>query len=104
MSLEAIKTITEAEEAARRLKAEAAVDAKRMISEAKAAGQKALEAAEQKANEELRGLRGKADEKATSDAKELAENTENKKAAMRVRAEGRLDKAAQLIVERIVNS
>ena len=104
MSLEAIKTITEAEEAARRLKAEAAAEAKRMIGEAKAAGQEALDAAEKKANEELRELRAKADEKATADAKELAAGTENKKAAMRVKAESRLDKAAQLIVERIVLS
>lgn len=104
MSLEAIKTITEAEEAARRLKTEAAADAKRMVGEARAAGQAALDAAEKKANEELRELKAKADEKATADAKELAASTENKKAAMQVKAEARLDKAAQLIVERIVNS
>ena len=103
MSLEAIKTITEAEEAARRLKADAATEAKRMIGEAKTAGQAALDAAENKANEELRELRAKADEKATADARELAANTENKKAAMQVKAESRMDKAAQLIVERIVN-
>jgi len=33
----------------------------------------------------------------------MADDTENKIAAMRAHAEGRLDKAASLIVERIVN-
>lgn len=104
MSLEAIKTITDAEEAARRVKAEAAAAARNALAEAKAAAQAAIEAAEKKAQEELRELVRKADEKATADARELALNTENKKAAMRVKAESRLDQAAGLVVERIVNS
>ena len=43
------------------------------------------------------------EEKAAADAAELARSTENKKAAMRARAESRMDGAAALIVERIVN-
>lgn len=104
MSLEAIKTVSQAEEKARRIKQEAQAEAKRALSGARAAGEAAIAAAEKKAAEELRGLRKKADEKATEDAAELARSTENKKAAMRVRAEGRLDSAAMLVVERIVNS
>ena len=52
---------------------------------------------------ELAELRSKSDEKAKEDALELASDTENRKAAMRARADARMDKAAALIVERVVN-
>ena len=51
----------------------------------------------------LAELRSKSDEKAKEDALELASDTENRKAAMRARADARLEKAAALIVERVVN-
>ncbi|MFR3291050.1 MAG: hypothetical protein ACLTSG_12870 [Lachnospiraceae bacterium] len=41
--------------------------------------------------------------KAKEDARQLASDTENRKAAMRARADARLEKAAALIVERVVN-
>jgi vacuolar-type H+-ATPase subunit H len=104
MSLEAIKTIGEAEENAKRIRADAASDAKKAIADAEAAGHAAIDAAIRKAEDELRELTKKADEKATADAQQLADDTENKKAAMRARAEKLVDKAASLVVERIVNS
>ena len=103
MSLEAITTISEAEENARRMKAEAAAAAKAAEAAALAEGKTALEAAAQKAASELAELRAKSDEKAREDARQLASDTENKKAAMRARADTRLGKAAALIVERVVN-
>ena len=54
-------------------------------------------------NQKLAELRAKSDEKAREDARQLASDTENKKAAMRARADARLGKAAALIVERVVN-
>ena len=48
MSLEAINNISEAEEQARRIKAEATSEAKRMISEAYTIGKAAVTAAEKK--------------------------------------------------------
>ena len=39
-----------------------------------------------------------------TEAGELSTETENRKAALRARAEARLEKAAALVVERIVNS
>lgn len=51
----------------------------------------------------MRELRAKSDEKAKQDAVALASDTENRKAAMRARADARMDKAAALIVERVVN-
>lgn len=104
MSLEAIKTISEAEETVRRRKAEAQQEARRAIAAAQAAADAALADARAKAADELQGLVKTADEKARADALELAGNTENRKAAMRVHAESRLDEAARFIVERIVNS
>ena len=103
MSLESIKTISEAEEKARRIRAEAAAEAKRMISEAEAQGGEAIEAAKKKAVEEVRELTEQADTKATDKAKALADTTENRKASMRIKAEKKLAQAADLIVERIVN-
>ena len=48
-------------------------------------------------------LRAKSDEKAKADAETLAAETKNKEAAMRIKAKTNLDRAASLIVERIVN-
>lgn len=62
-----------------------------------------MEAARKKAESEVRELRAKSDEKAKQDAVALASDTENRKAAMRARADARMDKAAALIVERVVN-
>mgnify|MGYP000569766309 CR=1 FL=1 len=66
-----------------------------------AAQQLAQEVAKRDA--ELAELRAKSDEKAKEDARQLASDTENRKAAMRARADARLEKAAALIVERVVN-
>lgn len=104
MSLEAVKTISEAEEAAKRARQEAAQADKRMIAEAEEKGRQAIAAAEKKAEEELAGLRKQAVEKARQEAVELARTTENKKAAMMVKANARAEEAVGLVVERIVRS
>ena len=64
----------------------------------------AVEAAAAKADSELNELRRQADDRARSDARELSGETENSKAALRAKAEARLDQAASLVVERIVKS
>lgn len=56
-----------------------------------------------KAAQELQTLRAKSDEKAKADAETLAAEIKNKEAAMRIKAKTNLDRAASLIVERIVN-
>lgn len=104
MALEEIKTIKDAEQDAKQMIAEASAESKRTVANARVAGKAAVDAAVKKAEDELVVLVKKADEKATADAGELAVNTENKKAAMQARAEKRLEEAAALIVERIVNS
>jgi vacuolar-type H+-ATPase subunit H len=103
MSFEAITTISEAEENARRMKAQAALDAKAAEAAAAAEGRETMAAAAAKAAEEIRLSRQSSDAQAMAAAENLAAETENRKAAMLARAGGRLDKAASLIVERIVN-
>ena len=92
MSFEAITTIRDAENRAKQIQADA-----------QAEGKAAIEAAVGKAQRELQTLRAKSDEKAKADAEKLAAETKNKEAAMRIKAKTNLDRAASLIVERIVN-
>ena len=104
MSLEAMKDISEAEEKAKTIRAEAAADVKRMLAEAEAAGKAAVAAAEKKAAGELATLSKKADEKAVESAKTLASENDEVKDRLRPQAEANMDRAVSLIVERIVNS
>ena len=104
MSFEAITTVREAEARAKQIKTEAAQSAAEAIEAAELDGKAAVEAALEKAREELRTLRSKSDEKATQDAEALAATTKDREAVMHSRAEAKLDQAASLIVERIVNS
>ena len=57
-----------------------------------------------KAAEELAELSRQVDDKARAQAEAYAAELENKKAALRAKAGGKLDQAAALVVERIVNS
>lgn len=104
MSLEALKTISEAEEKARRARQEAIQADKRMIAEAEEDGRKAIDAAVKKAENELEELKKQAVAKARDEAVKLSGTTENRKAAMLVKAEARTEEAVKLVVERIVNS
>ena len=104
MSLEAISSITDTEENIRRMKADAAAKAKLRAAEAKSEGEAKVAEAVKKGRDEVAQLFKKAEDKAKTEASELAQSTENKKAAMLVKAEASMDKAAALIVERIVNS
>lgn len=103
MSLEALDTIALAEEKARQIRAAAVTEAKRSVQEAEDAVTVMIAAADGKAEDELKELIRKADEKAKEDAGVLASNTRNKEAAMRAKAERRMDEVVDGIVERIVN-
>lgn len=104
MSFEAITSITQAENEAKAIIAGAEAKAKQMAADAESAGKAAVEAACAKAESELKELRRQADEQAMSEAGGLSGDMENKKAVLRAKAEARLEKAAALVVERIVNS
>lgn len=104
MSYEAITSVTQAEAAAKTAVANAEVKAKQMLTDAENAGKAAIEAACVKAESELQELRARAGEKAVSEAGDLSKDLENRKAALRAKAEAKLEQAATLVVERIVNS
>ncbi len=103
MSFEAITTISEAEEQAKRLKLQAQQDAKAALADVRARGTEELESAAAGALEQVREKRARVDAQAKADAQALADETEGQKQAMLTKAEARMDKAAALIVERVVN-
>ncbi|MCD7749435.1 MAG: hypothetical protein LUH42_05245 [Oscillospiraceae bacterium] len=103
MSLEALDTIALAEEKARQIRAAAVTEAKKTVQEAEDAVTVMIAAADGKAEDELKELTRKADEKAKEDANALASNTRNKEAAMKAKADRRMDEVVDGIVERIVN-
>ncbi len=104
MSMEAIARVTTAESEAKAAVQAAEAKARQKLAEADAAGRAAVEAAGAKADAELRELRLKAEEKYRNDAAAQAETLEGRKAALRASAGEKLDQAAALIVERIVNN
>lgn len=104
MSLEVVKSISDAEENARQAKAAALASAKTAIAEAEKMGQNAVTEAILRAEEAVKNLLKAADEKAAEHALALKSDTSNRQAAIRAAAGSRLDQAALLIVERIVKS
>ena len=103
MSLEALDTIALAEEKARQIRLAAQAEAKKDLQEAEEAVQMMIAAANSKAEGEIKDLIRKADEKAKEDAGVLASNTRNRQAAMKARADRKMEQVVDKIVERIVN-
>lgn len=101
MSLDAIKTIKDAEAEALRIKDEAAANARKLILDADAKGRADTEEAKRLAERQASNSLNDADARGKQAALELAQTTENKKATIRARGEGRLDAAASLIISRI---
>jgi len=104
MSTDAITSITEAEEASRTAIALARQTARKQIAEAELRGAELVSQSVARAQDEVRSLFDAADKKAAANAEELDGNIANRCAALRARAEARLDSAAALILERIVKS
>ncbi|MBQ7737458.1 MAG: hypothetical protein IJT62_06445 [Oscillospiraceae bacterium] len=103
MAMEAIAAVEEAEAAAARLKAETAQEVKQMTAAAEESGRKAVNAALQKAREALREVDRQADERIAADTERIRAETKAAMGELKARAEMRLDDAAKIIVERIVN-
>ena len=103
MSMDAIKIIAEAEEEARQARLLAQEKAAKSVAEAEKAGEESVASTLACAELEIAGLKRLSDQKATELAVELASTTANRQATLRARAEGRLEKAAAFIAERIVN-
>jgi V/A-type H+-transporting ATPase subunit G/H len=103
MSLDAIKSIGEAEENARRLKQDAQANAKHAVEAAHEAGRDTVAKTIARAHEEVKQLQNASDEKSAESAREVLSSTENRRATIRARADSRIDAAAAIIIERIVN-
>ena len=103
MSFEAVKLVLSAEETAHLAVLDANKNALASVEEAKKAGMEKVASTLARAESEIAHLVRLSDQKATQQAQELASSTANRLATLRVRAERRLQSAAQLIFERIVN-
>jgi hypothetical protein len=104
MSFEAISNIAQAEAQAKTTVANAEVRAKQLAADAESAGKLAVDSAVEKADAELKELSRQVNEKAKTQAEKLSGELDNQKAALRAKAEGKLEAAAAIVVERIVNS
>ncbi len=102
MSLDAMKKVADAEAAARQSLHEATASAKAMIAEAEHAGRNAYEQRMAEAEAQARQMMLAAEETAAKNAEEITHHAENQCAVLRAHAEGRLNEASGLIVERIV--
>lgn len=101
MAMDAILQITEAEAAAEAKKKQAAVDAKQKINEARREGQLAIDAANQAAEAEAKAFLAQA-EQASADAQmKIMAQAESDCEKLRILARGRMQRACDLIVERV---
>ncbi|MCL2401562.1 MAG: hypothetical protein FWC90_02840 [Oscillospiraceae bacterium] len=101
--MDAIKKIQAAEDEGRESIILAREKARETINSAEEEGEQALDAARVRAESEIAELVRGYDQQAAEVARELAETTANRQAMLRARAEGRLEKAAAFIVERIMD-
>lgn len=98
-----LKIIYAAEEEARIAILSAHEDAQTAIEAEQLAGAENIASTLARAQSEIAQLSRSMDQKATEEAIELASTTANRQATLHARAERRLEAAAMLIVERIVN-
>ena len=103
MSLEALDTISLAEEKARQIRAAAGTEAKKALKEAEDAAAAMVAEAIERAETEIKELTRNADLKAKEDAVALAASTRNREAGMKARAERKMEQVVGKIVERIVS-
>lgn len=103
MYLESIVTLSEKEAALKQKCEDDALLAKKTVTDTKAAGEQRIRDAAARADAEVKQMMQEVNARATKAIQEKASGTENAKAVLRARAERNADKAAALIVERIVN-
>ena len=104
MSLEAIKTINIAEEQAKQIKLDGNVRAENIVAEAHRNGEAAIAAARDRAKDDLVKLVHDSDAAIAQQTSELENETRKKLAEIDAAVNANLERAASLIVERIVNS
>ncbi|MCL2409154.1 MAG: hypothetical protein FWC96_06010 [Oscillospiraceae bacterium] len=103
MSLDMIKKIKAAEEEGREAVIAAREKARKTVDNAEEEGAQALALAHSRAETEIAELMRECDQQAAEIAHELVATTANRQAMLRARGEVRIEKAASLIVERIMD-
>lgn len=103
MTQNIFEEIKQAEESVRMAKAEASALAKKKLAKAENEAAELILKAEQDGENETARMLAEAEKNGERIASEIASSTENKRAVTKAGVEKRLEKAAQYIVERIVN-
>lgn len=101
MSLEAIQKVTETELNNRNRKADAAAEAKRIVAEAERMGRQTVEQARAAAEEKVKAMMAEAEARAGERAGQIQAENAKACAALKERARPNLDRAADLIVEKV---
>lgn len=104
MSLEAVKQVTQAEEQAKLRRQTAQQEAKKRVADAEKAGQALVEEARKAAAERNAALLAQAEANAGTRASETIREAEGTCDRLRADAQRRLEQAASLIVEKVVNA
>lgn len=104
MSLEAVKTVTLAEQEAKERKAQAAVDARKLVAQAEKAGAQTVADAQARGRSESAGELAQAEARAAEYLAQVIRDTEGTCDELRAQAQGRLEQAADLIVRRVVDA
>ena len=104
MSIEAIKTVVAAEADAERQRVEALVEAKRIVTAAEAAGKDLVQKAKVTAEAKIQALYREAEAQGKEAAEKTAGEARDKRITLENDAKARLDRAAAIIVEKVVSA
>ena len=102
MAMEAIRQVTQTEQEGQRLRDEAAAAARQTLAQAEREGKAALEAARKDAREKSKELLTDAEKQAAKSTERAMDEARQDCDELIRAARARLDKAAALIVERVV--
>lgn len=103
MALEAIQAVTAAETQAKSDREVAAAQAKQLLADAQREARQTVEQARQQAQAQARQMMAQAEDKAAGLTRQVLEQASQDCEKLKQDARGRLDEAAQLIVEKVVN-
>lgn len=103
MAVEEIKKVTETEQEIKKQLENAAADGKQKVLEAQRAARRQLEENRQEAEGQVRHMMTEAEEEAAKWTQEVLAKAEEECQALKAAAGSRLDRAAALIVEKVVS-
>ena len=101
MSFDAIQKVTETEQNSRSRKAEAAAEAKRIVAEADRMGRQLVVKCRTEAEERVKAMMAEAESRAAVRGGQIQADNGEACAALKERARPNLDRAADLIVEKV---